>query len=211
MFSLVIVCAGKGSRAKLAYNKLLYKIEEETIIEKTVKAFLPFTEFSEIILVINEDDMQFFKQLAKVDNRIKLVLGGDNRFDSVKNGFMQANNQMIFIHDGARCNISNSLIKKCIDKVNYEEDQAFSCAVPAINSIRLCKNGKFYQTINRDEAYEMQTPQIFSKNILMQIAQANICETDEVGACIQLGIYPKLIEGEYENFKVTTPYDLEKL
>lgn len=211
MYSVVIPCAGRGSRMELNYNKLLYLLKNnETIIERTVNKFLNYEEFNEVVLVIHPDDEVMFKKLFTND-KIKFVYGGDTRADSVKSGVNVCSNEMIFIHDGARCNISDELLKKCIDEVKLNKHQAYCVGVKAIDSIRVVENNVVTQVLDRDKLYNMQTPQIFKKDLLLQGFNNNLEDTDEVGMMVKMGIQPYLIEGEYSNIKITVKQDLEQL
>lgn len=208
MYSLIIPCAGEGKRVGLGYNKLLYKIANTTIIEKTLDAFISFQEFDEIILVINPKDEFFFSKIKNNDNRIRLIHGGKERIDSVLAGLQQAKNEIVFIHDGARCNISQRLIKKCLHTVKKNAKIAYGVGIKATDSVRCCENGAIRGVLNRDNIVLMQTPQIFKREILLDALNKKIRDTDEIGVMIQYGVEPLLIEGEQTNIKITSKKDL---
>lgn len=211
MYSLVIPAAGRGKRMGLAYNKLLYSVSDgQTIIQKTVNKFLSYNEFSEIIIVVNLDDYDTFKQLFDHE-KIKLVVGDKERYLSVKCGVEACSNEIIFIHDGARCNISDELIQRCFESIKTPHDGGYVCAVKTIDSIREVQDGCVIKVLDRDKLYNMQTPQIFYKSQLTRAYQLNLADSDEVGLMLQLGKVVKIIDGDYRNVKITTLSDLELL
>lgn len=211
MYSVIIPAAGRGSRMGLSYNKLLYSLNDnETIIQRTVNKFLNFDQFCEIIITIHPDDLTTFKAMFN-HPKIKLVSGGKERWESVKCGVKACSNDIIFIHDGARCNVSDELIKNCLEAVTTNHDGGYVCGVKVIDSIREVNNGCVTKAVDRSHLYNMQTPQIFNKEDLLKAYSMGYTDTDEVGLMLQIGKTPKIIEGDYRNLKVTTKSDLELL
>ncbi len=211
MHSLIVLAAGSGSRMNLGYNKMLHKIDGEPIINHTLKKFVKFPEFSQIIVVINPDDEAIIKELIIDDPRIEITYGEGERQDSVARGVKLANGKYTFVHDGARIYITDDLITRMLETVNSDQD-AYVCAVKVKDSIRKVQSNIIVEALNRDELYAMQTPQIVKTEILKRVellAKADgILETDEVGLLNHYKYQVSIIEGEYANKKVTTIEDL---
>ncbi len=209
--SLIILSAGNGSRMNLGYNKMLHEIDGEIILNHTISKFLAFTDFKEIIVVINRKDEPKIKEKIIKDERIKITYGEGERQDSVHAGVKLATGEYTFVHDGARMYISEELIKNILKQIKTAEN-AYVVAVPVKDSIRKVKNGKIVELLKREELYAMQTPQIIKTEILKQIetkaASQKIIETDEVGLLNHYGYEITIIKGEYQNKKVTTIEDL---
>lgn len=209
--SLVILSAGSGSRMNLGYNKMLHEVDGEIILNHTISKFLKFTEFKEIIVVINPKDEAIIKEKIIQDERIKITYGAKERQDSVNEGVKIATGEYTLVHDGARMYISDELIRKILTQLTTKAD-AYVVAVAVKDSIRKVKNGKIIELLKREELYAMQTPQIAKTDILKEIeAKAiteKILETDEVGLLNHYGYEITIIEGEYQNKKVTTIEDL---
>ena len=211
MYSLIIPCAGTGTRTGLNYNKMLYSLKnDETIIERTVNKFINNSNFDQIILVINKDDEDIIKELF-IDSKIEFIYGGKERGESVLNGLSLVKNEIVFIHDGARCNIQSDLIEKIIQIVDSTNYLSYSVAVKTIDSIRIGKDGFLIEALPRELLFNMQTPQIFNTQTLKDSYSNNSLDTDEIALVLKNGIKPFIIEGDYNNIKVTTRKDIDQL
>ncbi|MCD6434232.1 MAG: 2-C-methyl-D-erythritol 4-phosphate cytidylyltransferase, partial [Candidatus Diapherotrites archaeon] len=119
--------------------------------------------------------------------------------------------EKVYLQDGARCLITPELINKIIEIMKTEK--AAALAVKEKNTIKKAEdNGRVIETIPRENIWEMQTPQAFEleliKKALLYVKEKNIKVTDDCQAVELLGIKPLLVEGSYENIKITTPEDL---
>ncbi|MCD6434542.1 MAG: 2-C-methyl-D-erythritol 4-phosphate cytidylyltransferase, partial [Candidatus Diapherotrites archaeon] len=116
----LILAAGLGKRMKANKNKVLLELNGKPIIEHTLDAFQK-SKIDAMILVVNERDMEFMKEIAKkYDKIIDVVLGGKERQDSALNGILAAEKikaEKVYLQDGARCLITPELINKIIDVV----------------------------------------------------------------------------------------------
>ncbi len=209
MYSVVIPCAGKGSRTKLNVNKLLYKIDGLHLIEYTISKFIYDPDFTEIILVVSEEEMEKFEMFTS--NKIKLVKGGKMRQDSVFAGVQEATNEIVFIHDGARPLLSDQSIKKCKEAMNYYD----ACVVgyPVTDSIKEVDEGVF-TTITRQNKYVVQTPQCATKRTLLDVynraKQDHFYGTDDITLISKYtNSTIKLVRGSKMNIKITFKEDFE--
>jgi 2-C-methyl-D-erythritol 4-phosphate cytidylyltransferase len=136
------------------------------------------------------------------------VAGGETRFHSVKNGLaLVSEPSIVFVHDGVRCLVTADLIKRC-----YQQALEKGSAIPAVratDSVRLIVSDS-HQPADRDNVRIIQTPQTFQAQLLLSAFDRDYEEafTDEATVVEAAGQKVWLIEGEYENIKITRPADL---
>ncbi|WP_041932437.1 2-C-methyl-D-erythritol 4-phosphate cytidylyltransferase [Cytophaga hutchinsonii] len=208
----VIVAGGSGSRMGSDTPKQFLPIGNAPILMHTIKRFFTSTEAVNIILVLPEEQMDRWHQLCeKYSFSIPhlIVSGGKNRFQSVRNGLnsIGVNDGLVAIHDGVRPFISKRIIEESF-KVALEKGNAVA-AVELKDSIRLVDK-KGNKTVNRVDYRIVQTPQTFK---ISQVRDAfhrasNDQYTDDASVAEAAGYSIQLIEGSYENIKITTPEDL---
>ena len=217
MNSVVIVSAGKGSRMRADINKQFLKIGNKEVIAHTIDKFYNNTNIGEIIIVIREDEKEFFEEniIKKYDYKnIKIVFGGKERQDSVYNGLKEVDKkcEIVLIHDGARPFVTNEIIEKSIECA-----QKNSCAivgVPVKDTIKIVSENKnVLDTPNRSTLWSIQTPQVFNYSLIMKAhkkAKDNkYYGTDDSMLMEYMGYNVKVVEGSYNNIKITTPEDLK--
>lgn len=214
MISAIVVAAGKGKRMGLGFNKLYAKINNKEIIALTLEKFEKSNYVDEIIAVAAKDEMDYFK-INIIDKygfkKVKITEGGDERQNSVYNGLIACNNpEIVLIHDGARPNIYEDIIKRSIDAA--KSFGAATVAVPVIDTIKIVEDGFSVETPDRNKLYAIQTPQSFRYNLILQAheyaRENNIIATDDTQLVEKLGYKVKIIEGSYDNIKVTTLKDI---
>ena len=116
--TLVLACAGKGSRAKLSYNKIFAILDGEAVILKTFSAFNQAKKIDEIVIVHSQGERELIeKLLPPTDKTVRFVEGGESRFISVKNALDTINDGVVLIHDGARPYINKESIDAIIKSV----------------------------------------------------------------------------------------------
>lgn len=209
MYSVIIPCAGKGSRTQLNVNKLLYKVDGLHLIEYTLANFIYDPDFTEIILVVRKNEMKSFDMFTS--NKIKLVEGGKTRQESVFNGLVAATNELIFVHDGARPLINSDIIGKCKDSLTT--NKACVVGIPLSDSIKEYV-GEHFKTVSRENKYLMQTPQCGYRSLLLDVfrraEQDGYVGTDEVSLIERYSLTKiQLIQGSKMNFKVTFQEDFD--
>ncbi len=214
MYSLILTSAGSGKRMGLDYNKMLYKHNDQYIFNYALKPFLEFDEISEIFIVVSEQDFEFISNNLIRDPRIKVILGGAERQDSIYNATKLVTNSHVLIHDGARCFINSSIIRNLINELNRGVDNV-AVGIKNTDSVREVINGFVVELLDRDLVYKMQTPQCFNTKILLKCQEEmNInkeVHTDEVGLVFSKGHIVKIIDGDECNIKLTTKKDLGAL
>lgn len=161
--TLILTCAGSGSRASFKQNKLLEKINGQTVVEKAFYAFYKTGLIDEFIVTASKTD---FDELCKVfDKKAKIVLGGETRSKSVKNALTVATGDIVLVHDGARPFVEKNIILSCIESV--KKYRSGITAIPSVNTIsKIDKNGFITQTVGKSDVVEIQTPQGFYLNDL---------------------------------------------
>lgn len=207
----VIVAGGKGLRMGSAIPKQFLPLAGKPVLYHTIKAFITTFSDIQIVLVLPQDQISMTQMVLQAfPDRIDLtiVAGGENRFDSVKNGLdVVDEDAIVFVHDGVRPLVSPELIRAC-----YEQAVEKGSAIPAINvadSMRLTE-GEDSKPMNRDHLRIIQTPQTFRSDILLNAFTQDYdpAFTDEATVAEAFGTKVYLIEGERSNIKVTTPEDL---
>jgi 2-C-methyl-D-erythritol 4-phosphate cytidylyltransferase len=213
-YSVVIAAAGQGKRMGAGKNKQFLLLRGEPLIIHTLRLFEqdPFCE--KIILVANRGECQIMRKLTNQYKVLKVsdvIEGGKERQDSVKNGIdALTEEQIVLVHDGARPFVSHRVIHKLVEKA--EEMGAAIAAVPVKDTIKRAKAGIVIDTQKREELWSVQTPQAFSLALIReahsQAAEADVLGTDDASLVEWLGHAVAIVEGDYQNIKLTTPDDL---
>lgn len=216
MNGVVIVAAGTGSRMKMGINKQFIKLEGKEIIAYTIEKFYNNSNIEDIVVVVKEDESEFFKKeiLDKYNfKNIKIAYGGKERQDSVYNGLKSLDKKcdVVLIHDGARPFVSDKIIDNCIEEV--KEHKAIVVGVPVKDTIKIIDNDKnIVDTPNRSVLWAVQTPQTFDYNILIDAYKdafkSGFYGTDDAMLVERIGYKVKMVEGSYNNIKITTQEDL---
>ena len=207
----VIVAAGSGSRMNSPVPKQFLEINNKPLLFYTIDAFLKAYKDLSVILVLSKEHIDQGENIIDLyfdRSRIRICEGGKTRFQSVKNGLSNINEEcIIFVHDGVRCLLTGDLIHRC-----YECAAELGSAIPVINSkdsVRLLTRNAS-KAVNRSEIKLVQTPQTFHSKILLAAFKVNFKErfTDEATVVEDFGLKINLVDGEENNIKITTPEDL---
>ena len=216
MNGVVIVAAGTGSRMNMEINKQFIKLEGKEIIAYTIEKFYNNSNIEDIVVVVKEDESEFFKKeiLDKYNfKNVKIAYGGKERQDSVYNGLKLLDEKcdVVLIHDGARPFVSDKIIDKSIEEA--KEHKAIVVGVPVKDTIKVIDNDKnIVDTPNRSVLWAVQTPQTFDYNILIDAYKDafknKFYGTDDAMLVERIGYKVKMLEGSYNNIKITTQEDL---
>lgn len=207
----VIVAGGSGQRMGTEVPKQFLLLRQKPILWHTLHTFLIAYPDIEIILVLPKENVSKGEKIVSdltAGDRILITVGGDTRFQSVKNGLaLVTEPSVVFVHDGVRCLVSNDLIHRC-----YEQAILKGSAIPAVvatDSIRIVDD-EDHHVINRNHVRVIQTPQTFLSAILLPAFQQPYDETftDEATVVEASGELVYLIDGDYQNIKITRPLDL---
>jgi len=211
MFDCILLLAGSGRRTGLDINKIMYEINGRPLYEYPLNTFLNIKDCNKIILVVRNDEYDYFHALEKKNDRIKVVLGGLRRQDSVLNGIMKVESDYVLVHDGARANIK----RKDILNV-YEACLKYACAALAVkenNALKKVKDNFVECDIDRSDIYCMQTPQgartELLKNALMMIDEDVFDDIEAINKVFNKKAF--IVLGDYTNIKFTTMDDARYL
>jgi 2-C-methyl-D-erythritol 4-phosphate cytidylyltransferase len=215
MVSAIIVAAGRGRR--MGFDKIMAPLHGKPVLYWSFLAFQQCPEVDEIIAVTREDSIPQVEKLAaaeKFDKVRKIVAGGAERHLSVWNGLQVVESEgceYVAIHDGARPLVTPKLISECLALA--EKHGAACCAAPIPDTVKRSSYEQLVtESVDRQNLWAMQTPQIFSSGLILQayasLMAHNELVTDEVSAIQKIGKRVALLENEDYNFKITFPRDL---
>ena len=211
--SVIVLAAGKGERLKSRVSKPLVKIGNMPLLTYSLKAFAHNRRVNEIIVVVNQANAKAVSAMLKGFRPAKIkkvILGGRRRQDSVNNGLraLDAMAELVVIHDAARPFVSREIVNNTMREA-FEGGAAIT-AVPVKATIKEVSGDYVKKTLERSSLWEIQTPQIFRRNLIQQayekFAKADV--TDDAMLVERLGVKPRVVFGSYMNIKVTTPEDL---
>jgi 2-C-methyl-D-erythritol 4-phosphate cytidylyltransferase len=219
----IVLSAGTGSRMKNSIPKQYLPINGKPVIYYSLKVFEE-SEVDEIVLVTGAEDIEFCRTeiVEKYGfQKIKqIVPGGKERYDSVYQGIQALHNaDYVLIHDGARPMLTNEIITRSIACVKKEN--ACVVGMPVKDTIKIIGDHAYAAaTPDRSSLWLVQTPQSFSLELIRNAyailhrrqtaGEAVPAITDDAMLVEQMtGARVKLIEGSYQNIKITTPEDLD--
>lgn len=214
-YQVIIPAAGQGKRMGAGKNKLLLTLEGVPVLIHTLKVFEADPECAGIILPIHPDDEAEFKRLLKeygIHKVSSLVIGGKERQDSVYNGLnaLGSFEGVVLVHDAARPFIKAETIHALVEAASNEGGAIV--AVPVKDTIKKAVNSQVIETVERSSLWAVQTPQAFRVSILLKAHNKALSEqfigTDESSLVERLPHQVAIIEGDYDNIKLTTPEDL---
>ncbi|WP_353717384.1 2-C-methyl-D-erythritol 4-phosphate cytidylyltransferase [Dyadobacter sp. 676] len=211
---VIIVAGGNGSRMKSDIPKQFLPVNGLPVLMHTIRAFAGYSESLHIIVVLPSEQFDFWEELCqKHDFKIahQLVAGGATRFHSVKNGLNSITcikECLIAVHDGVRPVISREIIADSFEKAALHGAAVVS--VPLKDSIRIVGQNEGNKAMDRTLFRLIQTPQTFRSTWMRAAFTADYHEsfTDCASVLEAWGYNIRLIDGAYENIKITTPEDL---
>lgn len=220
--SVIIAAAGSSTRFEAGISKQFIMLCNKPLLFYSLEKFLLMENVIEIIVVTN--NLIATKEMIKkmkysVNVNIKVVSGGNLRQDSVVNGFsnIDKNSDLVVIHDVARPLFDIDDVKKCIHQAIKTGTGVLAVSlVDTLKKVRLEKNEILVdKTINRDNLYLIQTPQVFNHDLLAEIynkfakVKSKPVVTDEAQIAEILGYTVNLVIGKRDNIKITYPEDLD--
>lgn len=213
---VLIPAAGKGSRMGKKINKQFLNLLGKPVLYHTIKSFLDWERKFELTIVLDPAEIDYFRKnllplFSDYQQEINLVAGGQSRKESVSNGLNNFSEKVnyVIIHDGARPMLKKNLIEKTYQAVI--KHNAVSCGVRVKDTIKVVENSFSKKTLDRDSLRAIQTPQAF-KLKLIKDAHQNYKKNkalDDAYLVEVLGEKVYIVDGDYNNFKITTPEDLK--
>ena len=207
MNSTVIVAGGSGNRFGGEIPKQFVKIDGQQILSFSVNTFLEHPQIDEVIIVCH---LEWINIVSENYSDCKVVEGGERRQDSSLNGIRATseNTENVLIHDAARPFISPIIISDCLEALTKCKGTA--PIMKTANSLIQLDNTKA-SYVDRSKTYEVQTPQCFKKNLILNVLESNIEGTDEIGMVLRKipGIELEFVKGSLNNSKITTLSDIK--
>lgn len=210
----VVPAAGIGSRMQTECPKQYLQIGDKTILEHAVASLMAHPRVGQVIVAISPNDTHFSSLPLAVHPRVRVVIGGGQRADSVLAGLQAAGNaEWVLVHDAARpClhqdDLENLLSITAINKVGG------ILAAPVRDTMKRGEPGKtlIAHTVDREDLWHALTPQLFPlellRSCLLRALDEGATITDEASALEYCGFHPALISARADNIKVTRPEDL---
>ena len=209
----VIVAAGSASRMG-GIDKVMAPLKGEPMIVRTVRTFQECDAISEIVIVTREDLIVPISGLCREMKKVRAVVaGGKSRQESVHLGLNALSDkvQLAAVHDGARPLITWQVIDRTVRAANTYG--AAAPAIPVKDTIKVVEGRVVSHTPDRATLFAVQTPQVFDfdllRGALKKVEQEGAQVTDDCSAVELMGMKVKIVEGDEQNIKVTTPVDLK--
>ncbi len=213
----IILAAGQGLRMKSEVRKHFLELLGKPIIIHTVEKFYYHPEVNNLIVVTNKDDKEkmnnlLFEQYKFSKDRIKIVIGGQRRQDSVFNALKNCpkDTDIVLIHDAVRPFIHKEDILEMVKLVQVKD--AVIIGVPVKDTIKVVDKGVVHSTPERKFLWQIFTPQVFKYELILK-AYKNIKEdhtvTDDASLLEEMGEDVYVYQGSSDNIKITESYDLK--
>ena len=209
----MIGAGGKGLRMGSELPKQFLPIGGKPVLMHTLEAFHRFDKRMQLILVLPREQQGFWRELCETHGfniRHEIADGGETRFHSVKNGLALINgiSGMVGVHDGVRPFVSQEVIARC-----FREAAVRKAVIPVIDVVETVRHltGSGSETVNRNDYKLVQTPQVFDADLLRRAYEQEFTPffTDDASVVEAMGVPVHLVEGNRENIKITTPFDLK--
>lgn len=210
--SVIIVAGGSGLRMGSDIPKQFLPLRGLPVLMHTVRTFNAFDPDMQIVIVLAKSQHGRWRELCRQHSfTIPHILaeGGETRFHSVRNGLSCLGREgLIGVHDGVRPFVSSDVIRRC-----YEAAAEHGAAIPVVpvnETVRRLSPDGTSVTVDRSAYRLVQTPQVFDARLLHE-AYSVACSsafTDDASVVEASGHGIFLVEGNRENIKLTTPFDL---
>ena len=210
--SIIIVAGGKGLRMGGDIPKQFLPVHGKPVLMHTMEVFRTYDEQIQIVLVLPKDQQEYWKELCNQYHftcPYVLADGGETRFHSVQNGLACVQNGgVVGVHDGVRPLVSTAVIDRC-----YAGAALHKAVIPVIGVVETVRHltAQGSETVLRGQYRLVQTPQVFDTDLLKRAYQQTYTSafTDDASVVEALGEDVCLVEGNRENIKLTTPFDLK--
>lgn len=213
-FAAVLPAGGLGKRMGGNIPKQLLVLGGKPVYRYSLETFLSMDEIAEVVMAVPADWKDHFEKDFS-HPKLKIVVGGAERWQSVENGVnaLTSNAEFVLVHDVARPFISKEIILD-VCKTLVEKGCCL-VAKPAVDTIKIAKDGCVQQTIDRNTVWMAQTPQAASIALLKKLygriaaEPLNFTPTDEASILEYFGESVYIVKGNNLNDKLTTPEDFE--
>ena len=215
----LVPCAGVGRRAGVGGPKQYAALAGRTVVAHTLAALAAVPRIHQTLVVLSPDDAAFEQHAPGFAGWVARS-GGASRAASVSAGLLQlrkrgaSDDDWVLVHDAARCLLQPAWVNRLIDAC--EQDAVGGLlALPLADTLKAARldgpDERVATTLDRSAKWLAQTPQMFRLGLLQRAldegAAAGVNITDEASAVEALGLAPRLVPGDLENFKLTWPAD----
>lgn len=210
---VIIVAGGKGLRMGSDLPKQFLPVAGKPVLMRTIEAFHAYSRQLEIVVVLPQSQQAYWHSLCRelgFEVPHTVVDGGDTRFHSVQHGLARVQlPALVAVHDGVRPFVSTEVIARC-----FRMAATHRAVVPVwgvVETLRRVDADGRSLTVPRDAYRLVQTPQVFDAALLKQAYDQPYCQdfTDDASVVEAMGVPVSLVEGNRENIKLTTPFDLK--
>ncbi|MGA9365749.1 MAG: 2-C-methyl-D-erythritol 4-phosphate cytidylyltransferase [Bacteroidota bacterium] len=214
----IIPAAGSGARLGVHESKPFLLLGDRPLLIHTLQRFQDCSEVDELILVVRAADLKRAEALVleyRLGKVVGVVEGGQRRQDSVYRGLKRLDGRevaFVLIHDAVRPFLDPAKVHEIIRAT--KKHSAAVLAVPPKDTIKLSNGASFVQTtLDRTKLWAVQTPQCFATDLLMKAYESafkdDFVGTDDASLVERLGVGVSIVEGSYDNIKITTQDDLD--
>ncbi len=221
-FWVVVPAAGSARRMGTTVPKQYLRIAGRTVIEHALRPFLARRECRGVVVALARDDRHFQTLPIASEPRIRTVIGGAERTDSVRAGLealaavqstepgVAKATDWVLVHDAARPCLSDADLVALLHQVRDDEVGGI-LAAPVVDTLkRADESGRIAATVDRSQLWHALTPQMFRHGVLQRALEQARGTTDEAQAVEALGLKPTLVRGSLDNLKITVPEDLAR-
>lgn len=216
--SVIVPAAGSGRRMGGAVKKQFLLLGSKPVLVQTLQQFEHCPDVDEIAVAVPEQSITETEKLVtqyRLHKVLCIVAGGAKRQDSVYHALRRLTLQdsdIVLVHDGVRPFIESKRISQIVRACQQHDAAVF--AVQPKDTIRRSAGGAFFdQTLDRSALWMVQTPQAFKAGLLLKAFERaqreKFYSTDETALVERLGVRARILEGSYDNIKITTKEDIE--
>ena len=218
-YYLIMPASGKGSRMNMPLPKQYLMLDNgSTVLDQSLATLLSIRQISGCVIAISEDDEHFsMSTFSSHDKILTTTIGGDERFHSVLNALNELvkfarKDDWVLVHDAVRPCIKKKDVERLI-KVVDNNPVGGILATSIVDTLKMTKDENIVRTVNRNNLFHAQTPQMFRIGILKRALEEALLDkvhiTDEAEAIERLGYSIKIIPNSKSNIKITHTDDLE--
>lgn len=208
---VIVVAGGKGLRMGGDVPKQFLPVGGKPVLMRTLERFREYSSELGIILVLPQSQQEYWHDLCRkyaFTVNYQIASGGETRFHSVQNGLALIPDDatgVVGVHDGVRPFVSIEVIRRCYDAAR--EHSAVIPVTPVVETLRDIRKG---QNVLRSDYCLVQTPQTFDIRLLKRANKQPYSEhfTDDASVVESIGQHVTMVEGNRENIKITTPFDI---
>ncbi|MFC6118988.1 2-C-methyl-D-erythritol 4-phosphate cytidylyltransferase [Macrococcoides bohemicum] len=211
MYDVIIPAAGMGKRMQANQNKILLTINHKSILEHTVQVFQNDDNCRAIHLAAQRDEISMLQSMLTNYSKIDVITeGGSERQYSIYNVLKVIEPcEYVFVHDAARPFVTQDTLNKLYESI--QQNHSVIAAVKVKDTIKRIENDQVTETLKRDELWQIQTPQAFSYQLLLDAynkADADHFLGTDDASLVERISKVHIVESDYDNIKITTPEDM---